>query len=777
MSTPDALPGIPESLWASQPAAEVDRGGKLVRANEPLRTLLGLDRRPRRGVRLAQIGRLGVLLRRLERMPSLTEDVLVTTPTGPRTVELWLFTLDDERVGILAKDVTEERRVAGEQADQIRAIASSQATVAFDRDGRVLEVNERFCQALGLPPEDVAGRADRDFVLPAEAAAHAAMWRQLLAGRSWTGRFERVGAGGRRVWMLGTYTPICKPDGTVYRVAMTAVDLTGETQRAVDAENQLAAINTSQATIAFTPDGTILEANDVFLGLLGYQADEVVGEHHRMFVRPEERESAAYARFWADLATGTPCTGRFERLGRGGRPVVIQAQYTPIRDPSGQIYKVVKYATDVTAEALKVREFEASEQRFSADLLDLLDAVKAGDLRARGDVEAQGPPHRAPMARLNELIEAVRAPIEASLPVLRDLAQGRPAMAPTGEHSGEFGELVRAVAALVDVTDTITEAAACIADGDLRIELQPRSDADALILALQRMVRDLASLMHRVREMSGQLDEGSSQASETSTALAEDAARAAAAIQEVGTTVEQVAEQTADDARNADAALALANRARQDARQGDTHMAHLAQSMQAIEASSLNISKIIKVIDDIAFQTNLLALNAAVEAGRAGAHGRGFAVVAEEVRRLAARSADAARETTEMIEGSSRVVAEGIDAARQTGESLASIVERVAEVGDLVGEIAGSTQEQARGIREVHVAIAQLDEGTQRSAARAEALAASARHVSDLSGDLQQQLTRFQIPPQPAPGSPGEGVSPEVLAAFQSWLATSGAMP
>nr|MBX2796485.1 hypothetical protein [Myxococcales bacterium] len=434
-----------------------------------------------------------------------------------------------------------------------------------------------------------------------------------------------------------------------------------------------------------------------------------------------------------------------ERVGKGGRQVFINASYTPIRDGNGNVYKIVKFATDVTQQTQQILAFQKAGRTYSAEMMRLVEELQEGNLSVRGDVESQGESYRDSMVAMNHVIETIAAPIEECVDTLRGLAVGQAVQAPTGQHRGIFGELTTAVVTLKNVTDQITDISRSIADGKLDLTITMRSDEDALMSALGKMVEDLNELLHEVQRTSKELDHGSDQVREASQSLADNSARSAASMQEMTATMKQILDQTEENAENAGTALTKATDARTLANQGDEQMQTMVASMRDIEEASRNISRIIKVIDDIAFQTNLLALNAAVEAGRAGVHGRGFAVVAEEVRRLAARSANAAKETTEMIEGSARKVTQGLSVAERTATSLSGIVQSISQVGDLLGDIAAASQEQATGIGEVNVALDQIDSTTQMNTAKAEEMAAAANGVSSNSGHLAAQLERFEL--------------------------------
>jgi methyl-accepting chemotaxis protein len=227
--------------------------------------------------------------------------------------------------------------------------------------------------------------------------------------------------------------------------------------------------------------------------------------------------------------------------------------------------------------------------------------------------------------------------------------------------------------------------------------------------------------------------------------LSQGSTEQASSIEEITASMTQVSAQTKQNAANANQANQLALAAKENAVEGNGQMQGMVKAMAEINDSSSNISKIIKVIDEIAFQTNILALNAAVEAARAGQHGKGFAVVAEEVRNLAARSANAAKETTEMIENSIRKVEAGTEIANNTASALNKIVDGVAKAAELVGDIASASNEQATGIAQINQAISQVAQVVQTNSATAEESAAASEELSSQAELLKNAVNRFRL--------------------------------
>ncbi|MFZ5951788.1 MAG: methyl-accepting chemotaxis protein [Candidatus Rifleibacteriota bacterium] len=284
-----------------------------------------------------------------------------------------------------------------------------------------------------------------------------------------------------------------------------------------------------------------------------------------------------------------------------------------------------------------------------------------------------------------------------------------------------------------------------IAQGDLTREIKLASVHDKLGKALNTMVESLNNIMHQINETSSQVVAKADQMSSASQSLSEGAIKTAASLEEISSSVVQIENQTKANAENALAANQLAVNARETAELGNNHMIDLVNAISAINDSSKQIGKIIKVIDDIAFQTNLLALNAAVEAARAGRHGKGFAVVADEVRNLAGRSARAAQETAEMIRSSSDKVAVGSDIARKTAESLKNIVASAVKMADLVSEISAASREQTLSIAQIGQGLGQIDIITQQNASNSEETASASEELSTQAYDLKDQLGSFKL--------------------------------
>lgn len=269
------------------------------------------------------------------------------------------------RVVKFASDVTAQVLRTLDHDGQLDALHRSQAVIEFALDGTILTANANFLDAVGYRVEEIQGRHHSLFVDPAEqaGAAYRGFWERLGRGEFASGEFRRIAKGGREIWIQATYNPIRDRDGVPVKVVKFASDITRQKLHSADATGQLAAVNRSQAVIEFAPDATVLSANENFLAAVGYGIEEVRGQPHAMFVDAHYAQSPDYAAFWERLRRGEFATGMFQRIAKGGRPVWIQASYNPIFDPNGRLTKIVKYATDVTANmAARSVAINAAEQ-------------------------------------------------------------------------------------------------------------------------------------------------------------------------------------------------------------------------------------------------------------------------------------------------------------------------------------------------------------------------------------------------------------------------------
>lgn len=312
-------------------------------------------------------------------------------------------------------------------------------------------------------------------------------------------------------------------------------------------------------------------------------------------------------------------------------------------------------------------------------------------------------------------------------------------------RNDELGKVARAFEEMVENIREQAMAAERIAGGDMTRNVTIRSDKDLLGKKLQEIIDTNNEVLGNIVSASQQVAVGSKQISDSSVALSQGAAEQASAVEELTASLEEISSQTEINAENANQANQLAENAKLHAEQGNGQMQEMLNAMEEINESSANISKIIKVIDEIAFQTNILALNAAVEAARAGQHGKGFAVVAEEVRNLAARSANAARETTDMIEGSIHKSEGGTRIAHETAKALNEIVDDVEKVANLVADISVASNEQAIGIGQVNEGIMQVSEVVQTNSATSEESAAASEELSGQAVLLQDMVSKFSL--------------------------------
>jgi methyl-accepting chemotaxis protein len=253
-----------------------------------------------------------------------------------------------------ATDITERKIRSMEDAGKIAAITRAQAVIEFNLDGTIITANDNFLAAMGYSLAEIAGKHHQMFVAPGErdSAAYREFWAGLARGEFRTGEYKRFGKGAREVWILASYNPILDDAGKPFKVVKFASDITDQKLKTANFAGQIEAIGKSQAVIEFSMDGKVLVANQNFLDALGYTLSEIEGQHHRMFMPHEARDSEAYRAFWAALNRGEFQSGEYERVGKGGRQIWIQASYNPIRDLNGKPYKVVKYASDTTAQVI-----------------------------------------------------------------------------------------------------------------------------------------------------------------------------------------------------------------------------------------------------------------------------------------------------------------------------------------------------------------------------------------------------------------------------------------
>ena len=530
------------------------------------------------------------------------------------------------------------------------ALSRSQAIIEFDLTGKILKANDNFCKAIGYQEAEIVGRSHSMFLSPDDAASaeYKTFWAKLSRGEYDQGQYRRRAKNGDDIWIEASYNPVFR-FGKPYKVVKIATDITSIKRKSAEDDGKLAALSRAQAMIEFTPDGKILSANENFLAALGYTAEEIVGKHHSMFCEQAYAQSQDYRSFWDELRTGRFSSGQFMRLGKDGKRVFIQASYNPILDDRGHVFKVVKFAFDVTDRMHAVEELGAALERLS----------------------------------------------QCNIRVTLD----KPFV-------GEFERL--------------------------------RRDFNKSIAEFQKTLENVLG-------QTDDLTRSSQEVSEASVNLAERSREQAVALEETSAALEEITATVRSSTENTKETRKLVQSARTSTAASTEVVERTVNAMQRIKTASREISQIIGVIDEIAFQTNLLALNAGVEAARAGEAGKGFAVVAQEVRELAQRSANAAKEIKALINNSGTEVLEGVRLVGETGEALKQIDALVRHIDGNVDMIAKAADEQAIGIGEINKAVNRLDRMTQENAAMSARTTVISTTLAQGADVLAQLVSLFKL--------------------------------
>jgi diguanylate cyclase (GGDEF)-like protein/PAS domain S-box-containing protein len=292
--------------------------------------------------------------------------------------EVWLqanyspiFDLSGHLVKVVkyASVITHDKQRQAEHQGQIAAIHKAQCVISFELDGTIVDANDNFLDAMGYRLSDVRGQHHRMFVDTATALSseYDAFWKALARGEYQGGEYKRFGRDGREVWLQATYNPILDSSGRPTRVVKYATDVTEQKLQQADFQSQIDAIHKSQGVVTFSTDGCILDANPNFLKAVGYTLEELKGRHHAMLLDASESESGTYAAFWETLRSGHFLAGRYRRVGKDGRVVWLQASYNPVFDLNGKLWKIVKFATDVTTDVAMAEAFEDAQRQAQHD--------------------------------------------------------------------------------------------------------------------------------------------------------------------------------------------------------------------------------------------------------------------------------------------------------------------------------------------------------------------------------------------------------------------------
>ncbi|MDR6232472.1 methyl-accepting chemotaxis protein [Pseudomonas psychrotolerans] len=566
-----------------------------------------------------------------------------------------------------ATDVTATQLQAAEFQGKMAAIDRAQAVIEFDLHGNILDANENFLSALGYSLEEVRGKHHRIFCEPdyARSPAYRLFWEKLGRGDFDTGLYKRRASDGRQVWIQATYNPILDAEGHPYKVVKFASDVTESQLRNSDYEGKVAAIDRSQAIAEFSVDGTVLTANRNFLLALGYQADEVVGKHHRILCPDDYARSAEYRLFWDKLARGEFDAGVYKRRNSRGEEIWIQATYNPIFDADGKPCKVVKFAVDITESQIRNSDYAGK-----VAAIDRGQAVIEFDLTGK-ILEA----NRNFLATLGYRLEEIRHQHHRIFCEEEYVASGEYrefwARLAQGEVFG--GRFMR------------------LSKFGQRIWIQatynPIFDAEGQVHKVVKFATDITrqvEMEQRVRQKIEQMN---------------------LSLQALTRSINQIAE-TTDDANR------IARRTLEEAERGSLTLTRSLDAMETIGTTAGGIQDIVQVISDIASQTNMLAFNAAIEAARAGEHGLGFSVVADEVRKLAEKSSQATKEINKLILESVKSIAQGSEISRSVGEAFGLIAEGMGKTQRSIEAINGSTAQQLDDAARVNQLIQELDAAT-----------------------------------------------------------------
>ncbi|SIQ40628.1 methyl-accepting chemotaxis sensory transducer with Pas/Pac sensor [Janthinobacterium sp. TND4EL3] len=538
----------------------------------------------------------------------------------------------------------------------LAALGKLQGLMQFDLRGCVSDANAFALDLFGYQRDELLGQPHQLLCLATRERQQEErqFWSLLAEGQSQAGEFRRVDKQGREVWIQARYVPLSHDGGQPDHVIALIDDITATMHARQDFSGKIQAIERVQAVIEFDLQGRVLRANDNFLRTFGYQEQELLGRHHRMFCTEEDVRASSYRQLWEGLERGQFQSGEFRRLDKLGREVWIQASYNPILDVDGRPLKVIKFATDITAAkrlssetAGKIDAIARSQAVIEFDMRGTILTANSNFLRAVGYTleEVQGQHHS--MFCDDALVQS-----EGYRNFWADLGEGK-------FKSARFHRFAKHGAAIW-----------------LQATYNPILDTNGRAFKVVKFAMDITQQVEREQTVSSR-------------------------VAGIGDVMQELAGAIDSIGQGAAHANTIAQQTEQHARQGRVLLGQSIDSILEIQKSSQDVQEIVSTISDIAIQTNLLAFNAAVEAARAGEHGRGFAIVADEVRKLAEKSGDAARNIARLIDATIGRVDQSGTLSEQVRLSFEQIRDSVHNTTQSIGQIDQATAAQVDSSRHV----------------------------------------------------------------------------
>jgi methyl-accepting chemotaxis protein len=544
----------------------------------------------------------------------------------------------------------------------LAALQKSQAVIEFNIDGTIITANENFLKVLGYSLGEVQGKHHSIFVEPSErdSAAYREFWATLNAGKYQAAEYKRIGKGGREVWIQASYNPILDKSGKPFRVVKFATDITAQKIRGMEDAGKIAAIGRAQAVIEFNMDGTIITANENFLKTLGYSLGEIQGKHHGMFVESSMRDSAAYREFWASLNRGDFLAAEYKRIGKGGREVWILASYNPILDERGKPFKVVKFATDVTAKKLETSDL-------AGQIAAISKAQAVIEFNMDGTIIGANENF---LKTLGYSLAEIKGRHHSMFvdPAERDSATYREFWATLNRGEYQAAEYKRIGKGGKEVWIQASYNPILDLNGKPFKVVKYATDTTAQVLV--RMGNE------RVRAMMETVAAGAEELNASVREISE------AMTKSRGTAMSAVGEVEAADAQ-----------------------------AQRLNDAAQAMSGIVELIGNITGQINLLALNATIESARAGEAGRGFAVVASEVKNLANQAKQATDKIGQEIDNLNGISGDVVGALNKIKQAIQSVAEYVTTTAAAVEEQSTVTSEMSSNMQRAAAEAAAIARG------------------------------------------------------------------